>query len=207
MEPPYEISIDQDLHHTGDTRNADAPPARTRPLADASPAEIAGLLGGSAVLLGAAAALGWLLYATVTGLAAMAVTGVHAGADASRHLLDWLTHGPITGTIIGPVRAYLDTHASGLPATGHQLWITWLALTAILLLTAALGSTGARLGWTLLGALTTAMVYAGTPSHGQALAAGLTAGLWALLSIPAFRRRGDRGITVVTPPAPSTDPA
>jgi hypothetical protein len=50
------------------------------------------------------------------------------------------------------------------------------------------GSRGARLSWVITGVTTTAMVYAGTPGHGRALAAGLTLTVWAVLSVAAFNR-------------------
>jgi hypothetical protein len=198
VEPPYEVSIDQPGTDAGEPGH--------RGLADWSRTEIAGIGAVAAVMLALAAGIIWLLVTLVTGLAGLLADGSHSAADAGGDLLGWLTDGPITTTVTNPVRAYLDTHAGGLPATAGQLWTAWLVLAGMLLLIAATGSTGARIGWTVIGALTAGMAYAGTTGHGQALAAGVTAAVWAVLSIPAFarRRRGGHEITVITTPAPAT---
>ena len=94
----------------------------------------------------------------------------------------------MTRTITDPVHTYLTAHATGLPVTAHTLWITWLVATIGLLALATAGSRGARYGWCLHGATTTAMVYTATPTDARALAAGLTITLWALLAVAAFNR-------------------
>ncbi len=63
-----------------------------------------------------------------------------------------------------------------------------MATTGGLFLLAVLGSRGARIGWILTGAMTTAMVYAGTAPTGRMLAAGLTVTIWAVLSIATLNR-------------------
>ena len=206
MEPPYEVSIDQP---GTDTTTTGTGTGRGR-LSDWSPTEIAGIGAVAAVMLALAAGILWLLVTLVSGLAGLIADGGRAVGNHGGDLLGWLTDGPITTTVTNPVRAYLDTHAGGLPATAGQLWTTWLITAGVLLLIASAGSPGARIGWTVFGALTTAMAYAGTTGDGQALAAGVTAAVWALLSIPAFARRrgGGHEITVITTPAPrepSTD--
>ena len=194
MEPPYNVSIDQP--------GADSGEPDRRKLADWSRTEIVGIGAVAAVLLILVTGVVWVLVKLVTGIGGLLADGGRAATSGGRDLAGWLTDGPITTTVTTPVRAYLDTHAAGLPATAGQLWTTWLVAAGVLLLLAATGSLGARIGWTVLGALTTAMVYAGTTGHGQALAAGLTAAVWALLSIPAFARRhrgGGTEIIVITP--------
>ena len=199
MEPPYETGID-----SFDDTIDNPEPGDRRPTAGWNPPELALLAGMSVGMLGVTAGAVWLLYQAVTGLSGLLADGGRAATNSGRDLAGWLTDGPITTTVTDPIRIYLDTHATGLPATAAQLWTTWLVTGGVLLLIAAAGSLGARIGWTVFGALTTAMAYAGTTGHGQALAAGLTAGLWALLSIPAFAHRHRCGteITVITNPAP-----
>jgi hypothetical protein len=58
-------------------------------------------------------------------------------------------------------------------------------------------SRGARIGWSLLGAATAAMVWAGAAPHSRDLAAGLAAAAWSLLSIPAFTPTSRPDRTVV----------
>ena len=72
----------------------------------------------------------------------------------------------------------------------RMLWLTWLATTGLLFLLAAIGSRGARIGWTLTSVTTTAMVYTATAAPGRVAAAGLTATVWAVLSVIALSRTG-----------------
>ncbi|MFF0182564.1 hypothetical protein ACFYPF_26095 [Micromonospora sp. NPDC005223] len=138
------------------------------------------LLG--ALALAALAVLGvvlWGIWALVTTL----IDGLDAGLDAAGA---WIIGGPITHSISDPVRAYLDGHTAGLPATGRDLWITWLIALSALYLGALLGSTYARIGWAAIGALSTAAVYLGAPAGTGPAAAGLTIAVWLTLSLPAY---------------------
>lgn len=99
----------------------------------------------------------------------------------------WLTDAPLTRTITDPVRAYLDTQAGGVPLSATQLWWLWLVAVIVLFLSASfLDSRGARLGWTLVGALTVAMVWAGSAVAQREIAAGVTVVAWSLLSVLAL---------------------
>ncbi|GIE87900.1 hypothetical protein [Actinoplanes regularis] len=143
---------------------------------------LATLAAGVVALIGS-------LIAALTGAIAGIADAVNASsrtgtADTTRDLVD----GALTRTITDPVHTYLTQHAASLPATGQQIWTAWLVTTGILFALAAVGSRGARIGWTLTGALTTAMAYAGTDPAGRPIAAGLTAIAWALLSVIAFNR-------------------
>jgi hypothetical protein len=122
-----------------------------------------------------------LITAVAGGIRDTATGAAHTGAHD-------VTATGLTRTITEPVHAYLTDHAAGLPVTGNTLWLTWLATTAMLLLLSALGSRGARIGWTLAGAATTAMVYAATNTTARPVAAGLAITMWALLSVIAFNR-------------------
>jgi hypothetical protein len=111
-------------------------------------------------------------------------------------------------TVLDPVDGYLRG-VDGLPATGEQLWTTWAAVTIALFLLAMTGSVGARIGFTVMGALTVGMAYAAAAGPARLVVAGLAATFWALASVPAFARR--RPAAVVEPvlqpyPVPVPDP-
>jgi hypothetical protein len=96
--------------------------------------------------------------------------------------------GDLVAATTHPVHHYLAGHAAALPVTAALLYALWQVLGVVLWLTAwRRRSNGARLGWVLLGAGTGAMVWAGSPAAGQALAIGTYVLLWALISIPALR--------------------
>lgn len=132
----------------------------------------------------------WLLWALInaigSGLAALA----HAGGEGLNAATHWLADWPITEVINQPVRAYLDTHSAGLPATGHDLWILWLLACTVLYIAALTGSRYARISWIVIGALTATAAWHGTTTAaGRPVAAATTTAMWLLLSLPAFARR------------------
>ncbi len=98
----------------------------------------------------------------------------------------------LPGIVTTPVHDYLTAHAGGLPLTPQQLWWAWCTAGVGFFLIALTGNIGARIGWTLYGATTTAIVYTATPSPAHTTAAALTAATWAALSIPAYRRGRSR---------------
>lgn len=121
--------------------------------------------------------LWWLLSALFTGIG-------NLGGNAAEAVTDFAE--PIIRTITDPVHRYIHNHAEHLPIAANALWWSWLVTTGGLFGLAALGSKGARVGWTALGAATVALVWAGTPTGGQLLAATLTTAVWAVLSLIAF---------------------
>jgi hypothetical protein len=135
-----------------------------------------------AAALAALAVIGALLWA-IWVIVAKLIHAVDAGVDAAGA---WITGGPITHSISDPMRAYLEGHTAGLPATGRDLWITWLVALGVLYLGALAGSTYARIGWAAIGALTAAAVYTGAPAGAGPAAAGLTVAVWLTLSLPAY---------------------
>lgn len=131
----------------------------------------------------------WWLIAALVGLLAGIADAIGAATRTAGHTGTVQVSGAgLIRTITDPVHGYLTSHAIGLPVTGHTLWLGWLATTLGLFLLAALGSRGARIGWTLTGAITTAMVYTATPGDARPVAAGLTLTAWSVLSIVAFNR-------------------
>jgi hypothetical protein len=155
--------------------------------------------------IAAVTAVVWLAAALYGLLAAAAADGRHTGAASVRwSAVSWLTR-----VITDPVHAYLTGHAAALHTSGRLLWLGWLATTAILFALAVLGSTGARIGWTLTGALTTTVVYTSTPPDARLLAAGVAVTAWSLLSVAAFNRTAvthtDPDITIIHTGAARTD--
>lgn len=130
----------------------------------------------------------WLAWTIVSGIISMLGSGIGAAGDGMTRLADWLTSGPITHAISDPVRAFLDSHSAGLPATGRDLWIVWLVTAGVLYAAGLAGSTYARYGWAIIGALTGAAAYAGAAAGSGPAAAGVTAAVWLLLSLPVYAR-------------------
>lgn len=110
------------------------------------------------------------------------------GHDGVHALAAWR----VSHVISDPLHHYLATAGAGLPASPQTLTIGWAVAAGVLLLGALAGIRGARIGWAVIGAATTAMVYAGTPAAGHLVAAAVTVAAWALLSIPAYWRHGPR---------------
>lgn len=146
----------------------------------------------------------WWMISGIVGVITGITTAIAgSSADAAKTGAHDLASWSLTRTITEPVRAFLDQHSGGLPVGAGTLWLTWLATTGALFLLAALGSRGARIGWTLTGATTTAMVYTATPPTGRLVAAGLALTIWAVLSVIALNRVGTHGRAVhITLPFP-----
>ncbi|MFF0256896.1 hypothetical protein ACFYPW_30910 [Micromonospora zamorensis] len=134
----------------------------------------------------------WAIWVIVTKLVDVADAGLGAAGA-------WITDGPITHSISDPIRAYLDTHTAGLPATARDLWIMWLVAAGALYLGALFGSTYARIGWAAIGALTGVAVYAGAPAGTGPAAAGLTAVVWLTLSLLAYAGRSTLTVGDILP--------
>lgn len=126
------------------------------------------------------------------------------GHDGAHALATW----QITHVITDPVRHYLSTAGADLPASPQTLTVGWAVAAGLLLLGSLVGIRGARIGWAVIGAATTTVVYAGTIPSGRLVAAAVTAAAWALLSIPAYWRRnprGERAFILATETRPSDD--
>jgi hypothetical protein len=140
-----------------------------------------------AFLLGAVATLGtllWLIWAILSAIG----SGLAAAGTGLGRLGRWIGDGPVTASISDPVRAYLDAHSAGLPATGRDLWLVWLVAVGVLYLGALAGSTYARIGWATIGVLTATAGYFGAAAGSGPAAAGLTVTVWLLLSLLAYAR-------------------
>lgn len=93
----------------------------------------------------------------------------------------------LSTVVTTPVRDYLTAHAAGLPLSADALWWTWCWAGVALFALALTRSLGARIGWALYGAATTAAVAVTTPGPAATTAAALTALAWTALTIPAYR--------------------
>ncbi|MEW1724287.1 hypothetical protein [Streptomyces sp. NPDC093109] len=165
-----------------------------------------------------APAHGWPLMATW--IKTLIIIGATAGAVLALrwtgalligwgHALPWPLpadddHTGLLATIDQPVRHYLATHTTSLPVSVTTAYATWQAVGAGAFALGYLHSAGARLTWTLWGALTVAMTWYGTPAPGRQVAAGIALLAWAALSVLALR-----GLSLtpavyvdITPPAP-----
>lgn len=159
-------------------------------------AGIAPFAGGLLVLI---AVISMIVLITKAGVGAINNLDVIA-----QHLLDW----PVTGIVVTPIVGFITSHAAGLAADPALLTYVWGIGTAILYALACMRSRGARIGWIIVGACSTAMAYAGTPPPNQAIAAGATMLAWALLSVFAFTARPTAPIHVSVPtPSSWPDPA
>ncbi|MDP5315697.1 hypothetical protein [Streptomyces poriferorum] len=124
---------------------------------------------------------------TIALLGSLGTSLQHAISDTT-----WDSHG-MTAVIDRPVRAYLDTHAPGLPATADTLYTTWLAVGAgLLVLSFGTCTFGARLTWASWGACSVAMVVAATPGPTRGIACAVTGLTWGIASIPVLRGVGAR---------------
>lgn len=157
----------------------------------------AAILGAIALALTLIGLLIWWVIAGIVGVVTGITTAISdSSADAAKTSAHDLASWSLTRTITEPVRTFIDQHSAGLPVGAGTLWLTWLISTGVLFLLAALGSRGARIGWTLVGAATTAMVYTATSPAGRLVAAGLTLTIWAVLSVIALNRTGTHGRAV-----------
>ncbi|MFC4066763.1 hypothetical protein [Actinoplanes subglobosus] len=130
----------------------------------------------------------------VVGLAALAVTTAdQILATGSDSLTSWLSGNRVAASITGPLRSWFDTaHAGGVPATGGELWLLWVHTTTALWLAAVCGSLFARIGWALIGALTTAAVHTGAQASTAGVCAATAVTAWLLLSLAAYNRPAAR---------------
>lgn len=137
---------------------------------------IAGLVLAVAVIAG-------LIVPLLAAIARFLVAAVDGGAD-------WVRDWNLARLVLDPVRAYLDTHATGLPIGADTLWWTWTAAGAAFFLLGWLAAAvAARIGWVLWGAATVAMVYATTTGPARTTTAGIAVLWWTVLSLFALRRR------------------
>ncbi|MEV0732341.1 hypothetical protein [Polymorphospora sp. NPDC050346] len=141
---------------------------------------------GAPMLTAAAILLALLLLALVVipiggWVLEFARSGVAGGAG-------WLRDWAGVTVVLDPVREWTGQHAGGLPVGGDTLWWTWAATGVVFFLLACTRAVGARIGWTLFGAATVAMVYDATTGTGRPAAAAIAALWWVAFSLPAFRR-------------------
>ena len=129
----------------------------------------------------------WLIAAFVTGLTSAVTAG-------GRNTATVLQSDSVLRTASGSITAWLDTHTAGLPATSADLAMAWLVIAVVLYLAAIVGSTYARIAWTLTGAAAIAAAYTGAATTTAPTTAATTAAIWLLLSLPVYRHRTRRSV-------------
>lgn len=97
-----------------------------------------------------------------------------------------------TQFLLSPVHRYLGTYSVGLPFSSGQLFAFWIIFGIIVFFSSRGGSFGGRVGWVVFGIETGTMVWSETPEPSRWLATGLTAILWSLASISAYRKAKDK---------------
>jgi hypothetical protein len=186
------------------TRQPVGPAVRDWARATPRPVVVTAAALAAAVTVAAFTVVVWLASALYGLVTAAATDGRDTAAGVRWWAVLRLTH-----VVTDPVHAYLTGHAAALHTSGYLLWTGWLATTTVLFALAVLGCTGARIGWTLTGALTTTVVYTNTPADARPLAAGIAITAWSLLSVAAFNRatvsRPGPDITIIHTGAARTD--
>ncbi|KAB2587627.1 coiled-coil domain-containing protein [Streptomyces arboris] len=149
----------------------------------------------TALAQGWGAAVVWVkvLFVLPLGLFTVALMGSFgAGIQHAIEGATWDSHGMVA-VVDAPVRAYLETHRTGLPVTADTLYTTWLAVGAGLLTISFVTCTfGARLTWAGWGACSVAMVWAATTGPARGIACAVTGLAWGIASIFALRGVGTR---------------
>ncbi|MGW2050793.1 hypothetical protein ACWCPF_37315 [Streptomyces sp. NPDC001858] len=138
---------------------------------------------------------GWIKTVIVLAVAAAAffsLYGIGATVIGAARALPWSTptgddHTGLLATIDQPVRSYLATRTQALPVDATTAYSVWQAVGVVAFLLGYLRNGGARLTWTVWGAVTVAMVWIGTPGPGREVAAGIAVLAWAALSVLALR--------------------
>lgn len=102
----------------------------------------------------------------------------------------------LAAVITSPVHGYLTAHAGSLPVSAGALQTMWAAAGIGLWFASWAGSTGARIGWVLIGLATAAMAHTATPDPAAWLATGVTALTWGLLSTLAFSTAGHHPVVI-----------
>jgi hypothetical protein len=111
------------------------------------------------------------------------------GTGAAGKGVDWLAAWNMSKVVTVPVRAYLDAHTEGLPVDADFLWSAWLIAGSAIVVLGFFGSTGARIGWALFGAMTVAMVWQQTAQPGRPVAAGIAVLWWIAFAVLVYRVR------------------
>jgi hypothetical protein len=116
--------------------------------------------------------------------------------------------GRVLHLVSDPIQAFFAEHGQGLALAPGQLMLGWFAGLGVVFIAAVLGSRGGMVGFTVLGAATTAITWLG--SHDSAhrpVAAGAVLLAWSLLAVPGLRRVTTRRTPIVNvamvPPRPA----
>lgn len=96
--------------------------------------------------------------------------------------------------VLRPVESWLTAHTAGMNVPPSAILTVWASTGIVTFLLSFMHrSIGARIGWTLWGAATCYIAYAGTSIPSKPIAAGIAAVWWSALSVLAFRRQSRPG--------------
>jgi hypothetical protein len=129
------------------------------------------------------------VWAVIAGLLVPLVKALFTvGSAALADGADWLHGWVATEIAVGPIRRYLDAHAVGLPVSPATLWWTWCAAGVGTFVFATLfRANAARIGWTLFGIVSVAMVWAASTGPSRPIVTGIAGLWWIVLSLFALR--------------------
>ncbi|WP_407842085.1 hypothetical protein ACE1OC_42800 (plasmid) [Streptomyces sp. DSM 116496] len=135
------------------------------------------VLAGVCVLIILLEAAGDIFDGFLRGLAASAPT-TSIGTSTSSEFWD---------VVDTPVRVYIDQHTAGLPVSGSAAYTFWQLTGLFGLIGGFIGATGARITWTLWGAVTATAVWTTTPADGHTVATVIAVLAWTIASTFALR--------------------
>ncbi|WP_327241152.1 hypothetical protein [Streptomyces sp. NBC_01320] len=108
------------------------------------------------------------------------------------------------GVVDNPIRSYIAQHTAGLTDSGSAVYTFWQLTGLFGLIGGLIGSTGARITWTVWGAASIAAVWGATPADDRTIATGFAVLAWTLASTRALRGLSLRPVIHNFPP---TSPA
>ncbi|MGR8012249.1 hypothetical protein [Streptomyces hypolithicus] len=123
------------------------------------------------------------------------VPATRAGTTAASEL--W-------GVVDNPIRSYITQHTAGLSVSSSAVYTFWQMAGWFGLIGGFIGSTGARITWTLWGASSAAAVWSAAPADGRTVATGIAVLAWTIASTLALRGLSLRPVVNnFIPPAPA----
>lgn len=110
------------------------------------------------------------------------------------------------GVVDNPIRSYIAQHTIGLTDSGSAVYTFWQLTGLFGLIGGLIGSTGARITWTVWGAASIAAVWGATPADDRTIATGFAVLAWTLASTRALRGLSLRPVihNFPRPPRPSS---
>jgi hypothetical protein len=91
------------------------------------------------------------------------------------------------GVVENPIRSYIAQNTVGLTVSGSAVYAFWQMTGLFGLIGGFIGSTGARITWTVWGASSAAAVWSAAPADGRTVATGIAVLAWTVASTLALR--------------------